>query len=172
MNYSKDNKLEISIEDSLQAMATVINDLINYCEEVHDACFRDTLHEVEILKEIAEKQFILKKIIKRGVKVKEKLKVMISQPMNGKSLDEIKMKRSEVEKYLKEKGFTVVNTLFNDSIVTKDKCNEALYMLSKSLMEMSKCDLVYFCKEWDKNRGCKIEHEAALSYGIDTLYEL
>ena len=39
MNYSKDNKLEISIEDYLQAMATVINDLINYCEEVHDVCF-------------------------------------------------------------------------------------------------------------------------------------
>ena len=36
---------------------------------------------------------------------------------------------------------------------------------------MSLCHAAYFCKGWEKARGCRIEHEAATAYGLTILYE-
>jgi hypothetical protein len=36
---------------------------------------------------------------------------------------------------------------------------------------MSKCDAVYFCNGWENARGCKIEHDIAIAYGLLTIYE-
>lgn len=43
--------------------------------------------------------------------------------------------------------------------------------LAKSLEKMSLCDAVYFCKGWEQARGCRIEHEVAVAYGLDVIYE-
>ena len=37
---------------------------------------------------------------------------------------------------------------------------------------MSLCHKVYFAKGWENARGCKIEHEVALAYGLEIIYEL
>lgn len=29
----------------------------------------------------------------------------------------------------------------------------------------------YFCKGWENARGCRIEHDAAVAYGLEVLYE-
>ena len=29
----------------------------------------------------------------------------------------------------------------------------------------------YFCKGWENARGCRIEHAAAVAYGLEVLYE-
>lgn len=36
---------------------------------------------------------------------------------------------------------------------------------------MSEADIVFFCNGWQTARGCQIEHDCALEYGIDTMYE-
>ena len=36
---------------------------------------------------------------------------------------------------------------------------------------MSLCHAAYFCKGWEKTRGCKIEHDAAVAYGLEIIYE-
>mgnify|MGYP004482326911 FL=1 len=36
---------------------------------------------------------------------------------------------------------------------------------------MSRCDSVYFAEGWEAARGCRIEHEAAVAYGLEVLYE-
>ena len=46
-----------------------------------------------------------------------------------------------------------------------------LCFLAKSLENMSKCHVAYFCKGWQTARGCRIEHEAAKAYGIAIIYE-
>ena len=43
--------------------------------------------------------------------------------------------------------------------------------LAKSLEKMSLCDAVYFCKGWEQARGCRIEHEVAVAYGLNVIYE-
>ena len=46
-----------------------------------------------------------------------------------------------------------------------------LCFLAKSLENMSLCHAAYFCKGWEKARGCKIEHDAAVAYGLEIIYE-
>jgi len=36
---------------------------------------------------------------------------------------------------------------------------------------MSLCHKVYFAKGWEQARGCKIEHDAAIRYGLEVIYE-
>lgn len=46
-----------------------------------------------------------------------------------------------------------------------------LCYLAKSLENMSLCHAAYFCKGWENARGCRIEHDAAVAYGLEVLYE-
>lgn len=104
-------------------------------------------------------------------------KAMFSQPMAGKSNEEIIATREKAIKVLKEKGFEIVNTLFTDEWYSKEKMAERgviqipLCFLAKSLENMSLCHAVYFCKGWENARGCKIEHEVAKAYGLEIIYE-
>ena len=45
-----------------------------------------------------------------------------------------------------------------------------LWFLGKSLELLSTADIAYFAKDWDKYRGCKIEHTCATEYGIDVMH--
>lgn len=115
-----------------------------------------------------------KKFIRR---IKTMMKAMLSQPMNGKSGQEIISTRDKAIKALKEKGYEIVNTFFTDEWYSKESMEERgvvqipLCFLAKSLENMSLCNAVYFCKGWENARGCRIEHDAAVAYGLDIIYE-
>ncbi len=104
-------------------------------------------------------------------------KVMLSQPMNGRTEKEIVSVRERAIKALEEKGYQVVNTCFTDEWYGKEQMKNRgvvqipLCFLAKSLENMSLCHAVYFCKGWEAARGCKIEHEAAKAYGLEIIYE-
>lgn len=105
------------------------------------------------------------------------MKAMLSQPMAGKTDEEIKATRERAIKALEEKGYTVVNTLFTDEWYSKEKMEERgvvqipLCFLAKSIENMSRCHAAYFCKGWEQARGCRIEHAAAVAYGLQIIYE-
>jgi len=102
---------------------------------------------------------------------------MISQPMAGLSEDEIVRTRDKAIKALEKMGYEVVNTLFTDEWYSKEQMKERgvvqipLCFLAKSLENMSLCHAAYFCKGWERARGCRIEHEAAKAYGLVIIYE-
>ena len=102
---------------------------------------------------------------------------MLSQPMAGKTNEEIVATREKAISVLKEKGYEIVNTLFTDEWYSKDAMTERgvvqipLCFLAKSLENMSLCHAAYFCKGWENARGCRIEHEAAVAYWLEILYE-
>lgn len=104
-------------------------------------------------------------------------KAMLSQPMAGKTQEEIVATRERAIEALERRGYEVVNTLFTDEWYSKEKMEERgvvqipLCFLAKSLERMSMCHAVYFCKGWEKTRGCRIEHDAAVAYGMEILYE-
>lgn len=104
-------------------------------------------------------------------------KAMLSQPMAGKTQEEIVATRARAIEVLERRGYEVVNTLFTDEWYSKEKMEERgvvqipLCFLAKSLENMSLCHAVYFCKGWEKTRGCRIEHDAAVAYGMEILYE-
>lgn len=105
------------------------------------------------------------------------MKVMLSQPMAGKTEEEIVATRERAIKALEGMGYEVVNTLFTDAWYAPENMKERgvenipLCFLAKSLENMSKCHAAYFCKGWHNARGCRIEHEAAKAYGMTILYE-
>ena len=105
------------------------------------------------------------------------MKAMLSQPMNGKTEKEILQTRERAVKALNEKGYDVVNTYFTDQWYSAENRKQRgvvqipLCFLAKSLENMSKCHVAYFCKGWEKTRGCKIEHDVAVAYGLDIIYE-
>ena len=104
-------------------------------------------------------------------------KAMLSQPMAGKTNEEIIATRERAIKSLNKLGYEVVNTLFTDEWYSQEKMEERgvvqipLCFLAKSLESMSLCHVAYFCKGWEKTRGCRIEHEAAVAYGLKVIYE-
>lgn len=106
-----------------------------------------------------------------------KPKVMLSQPMNGKTDEEIAATKEKAVSYLEGKGYEVINTLFTDEWYSKEKMQQRgikqipLCFLAKSLESMSLCDAAYFCEGWEEARGCRIEHDAALAYGLKIIYE-
>ena len=97
------------------------------------------------------------------------MKIMISQPMNGKSEDQIRLERKKVIKRLEYLGWQVVDTIFPEE-PPKD-CDAALYYLSKSIEAIGKTGCVLFMNGWENARGCKIENKICQDYGIQTLYE-
>ena len=104
-------------------------------------------------------------------------KAMLSQPMAGKSESEIVSTREKAIAALNAHGYEIVNTLFTDEWYSKDKMEERgvvqvpLCFLAKALENMSLCHVAYFCKGWEKARGCRIEHDAAKAYGLEIMYE-
>ncbi len=104
-------------------------------------------------------------------------KAMLSQPMGGKTQEEIVETRERAIRALQDRGYEVVNTLFTDEWYSKDAMEARgvvqipLCFLAKSLENMSLCHAAYFCRGWEQARGCRIEHEAAKSYGLEIIYE-
>ena len=104
-------------------------------------------------------------------------KAMLSQPMAGKTEEEIVATREKAISALKARGFEIVNTLFTDEWYSKESMTARgvvqipLCFLAKSLENMSLCHAAYFCKGWEKARGCRIEHETAKAYGLEIIYE-
>ena len=96
------------------------------------------------------------------------MKIMISQPMKGKTNEQIREERAELVTRLQEEGLEVVDTVFENAPTDEDI---AIYMLSQSIRYIGKVDAVYFMKGWEKARGCKIEHEVAVQYGKQVFYE-
>lgn len=104
-------------------------------------------------------------------------KAMLSQPMAGKTDEQIVATRNKAIEYLTGLGYKIVNTLFTDEWYSDKSMKERgvkqipLCFMAKSLENMCLCDTVYFCEGWEKTRGCKIEHAAAVAYGLEVLYE-
>ena len=125
---------------------------------------------VEVLQEELEK-------MKTKSPVPKVAKAMLSQPMAGKTDEEIASTREKAIAALRERGYEVVNTLFTDEWYSKEAMENRgvvqipLCFLAKSLENMSLCHAAYFCKGWEQSRGCKIEHEAAVAYGLEIIYE-
>lgn len=104
-------------------------------------------------------------------------KAMLSQPMAGKTEQEIIETRERAIAALKAQGYEIVNTFFTDDWYSDDAMRERgvvnipLCYLAKSLENMCLCHAAYFCKGWEQARGCRIEHDAAKAYGLTILYE-
>ena len=88
--------------------------------------------------------------------------------MRNKTDEEIKTERENIIKEVTNVlGEVEVIDSFFESAPHEAK---PLWFLGKSLELLSTADIAYFAKDWDKYRGCKIEHTCATEYGIDVMH--
>lgn len=96
------------------------------------------------------------------------IKIFISQPMKDKTNQEIEEERKKIIKKIR-KYFGEVEVI--DSFF-KDAPHDAkpLWFLGKSLELLSNANVIVLGKGWKNSRGCRIEHECAVQYGISVIY--
>ena len=96
-------------------------------------------------------------------------KLFISQPMRGLTDEEILKTREEIcikaEKTIGE-PVELIQSFFEDF---KPIGNIPVAYLGKSISLLAEADVAYFGDGWKDARGCKIEHEVAVQYGIDRI---
>ena len=95
-------------------------------------------------------------------------KLFISQPMKDKTDEQILAEREKAIAVAKEhvgEEVEVIDSFFQSAPADA----RPLWFLGKSLELLSTADIAYFAPGWSKYRGCKIEHECAGQYGIDTI---
>lgn len=90
------------------------------------------------------------------------MKIMISQPMRGKSMEQIEAERKQLVEELEKQGHEVVNTIFAEE--SPKDCDTAIFYLAKSIEAIGKVDCLVFMPGWKKARGCIIEYQVAMSY--------
>ncbi len=89
--------------------------------------------------------------------------------MGGKTEEEIDTRRVEITNIIYQAlgrdNVEILNTNFNFP------GQNALFYLAKSIEELSKADIAFFDKDWEKYRGCRIEHLCCKEYNIPIIYE-
>lgn len=95
-------------------------------------------------------------------------KLFISQPMKDKTDAEILVVREQAiqsAKNLLGEDVEVIDSFFQDA----PHDAKLLWFLAKSLELLATADVVYFAKDWEKYRGCRIENTCAIEYGITVI---
>lgn len=97
--------------------------------------------------------------------------VFISQPMNGRPDSEVAAEREvniqKLDKIFGERIEVVDSFFMEDS----PRMDHPIRMLGRSITLMADADIAYFVHGWSEARGCRIEHEVALAYGVPIMYE-
>ena len=94
------------------------------------------------------------------------MKVFISQPMNGKTQDEIISTRIDIINRVLNK-YKDSNITFTHSFLEfVPKKNSSLFFLARSLELLSDADLAVFGGDWKNYRGCRIERICCEEYDI------
>lgn len=99
------------------------------------------------------------------------MKIFISQPMRYKTDEEILAERNAAINLFRlivpsDQEVEVIDSFFKDA----PHDAKPLWYIGESIKLMADADVVYFCKDWHKYRGCTIEHECAVRYGKKIIY--
>lgn len=99
------------------------------------------------------------------------VRLFISQPMRGKTDEEIESEREDLiaiakAVYAGRGEVEVIDSFFKGGLDVPAGAKAPLYYLSKSLELLATADVAIFAKDWREARGCRIEHECADGYGV------
>ena len=103
------------------------------------------------------------------------LKIFISQPMHGLTLQEIEDERrgviNDIKQYLKEDQYYIFDNHNRDLDfdISKTMKTPRVYMLGGSISIMGNADVVIFIGDWRNSNGCIIEEYICNLYKIPTI---
>ena len=98
------------------------------------------------------------------------MKVFISQPMNGRTEEEILNERNKAIEFLKDnnRNIEILDSYFED--YNPQAGSIPLKYLSKSIEILADADILLCIGDWENARGCRREHECSKKYGIKIIY--
>jgi hypothetical protein len=107
--------------------------------------------------------------LKAPKKSSRALRVFLSQPMKGKSIEEIEEAR---DKYINQILESIKDDIFvHDNIQTElPEDTPSLVYLSNDIKMLADTDVVYFAPDYQSARGCRIEKAIAIEYNIPCYY--
>lgn len=90
--------------------------------------------------------------------------VFISQPMGGKTAEEIMAERQRVAGILLSTigPFRLLDTYFTKPVGT----GTPLEYLGESIKYLSQADIAVFCPGWKDHAGCRVEHLCCEEYEV------
>lgn len=108
--------------------------------------------------------------------------IFISQPMTGKSEEEILATRQkaidEIHQLFDADGVEInIIASYIDDATRKhfkehvsDDINWDIFWLSQSLERLAMADMIWLCDGWEYSKGCNVELECAMQYGLVIVY--
>ena len=108
--------------------------------------------------------------------------IFISQPMSGLSEEEILATRQkEINEIYQIANKDNVEVNIIDSYIDDETrngfqgymtnvINWDIYWLSQSLQKLAMANVLWLCDGWEYSKGCNIELECAIQYGLDIVY--
>ena len=93
-------------------------------------------------------------------------RLFVSLPMRGKTDDEIIAEHNRIVLKAQEalgEALVPVRHIFG---YCEDEGNLEARRLGNAISNMAQADVVAFGKGWEKARGCRIEHQVCMDYGI------
>lgn len=104
------------------------------------------------------------------MKGEKSVKIFISQPMRFKSNKQIAEEREQAEAKVREKygdDAEIIDSFFQDA----DHEGAPVKCLAHSIELLAQADAAIFLEGWRSARGCRIEHDVCLLYGIPIEWE-
>ena len=104
--------------------------------------------------------------------------IFISQPMTGKSEEEILATRQKaidkIHRLASKDGeqVNIIDSYIDDATRNEfqgrmgDAINWDIYWLSQSLQKLAMADTIWLCEGWECSKGCNIEFACAIQYGL------
>ena len=96
-------------------------------------------------------------------------KLFVSVPMNGRTEENIRKsidKMHSLAEIIFNEKLEVLPSYFQSEWPMPPMCNERIYLLGKSLVQLSIADFFIGVNYSDCFKGCNIEREVAYAYGI------
>ena len=114
--------------------------------------------------------------------MKKIINVFISQPMTGKSEEEILATRQKaiekIHQFFDADGveINIIASYIDDATrkhfrkYTSDDINWDIFWLSQSLERLAMADAIWLCEGWEHSKGCNIEFACAIQYGLGIMH--
>ena len=108
--------------------------------------------------------------------------IFISQPMTGKSEEEILATRQKAIDKIHQRfdadgvEINIIASYIDDATRkhfkehVSDDINWDIFWLSQSLERLAMADMIWLCDGWEYSNGCNIELECATRYGVGIMY--
>ena len=95
------------------------------------------------------------------------MKVFISHPMSGRSMEEILDERTRIKQKCQQIFKTDIEIVGFVDGEDPDYIPSRVYCLGRSITYMCQADLIFFAHDWETAKGCQVEFDVAKNYGLN-----